>query len=177
MAGSISLTAETIHPCPLPQRDTCLVRFNWIELKFVSPLVRIFWTGVNTAIAFRCRPNKRTETQLKRWSWSGSKWTLVRFNGWTNEWMTLAHVWFCLQFMVHLQKGQCESKSHQTNKKNNNIEFGPDQSKWTSGLSWCEYKTVASRPHKDNFCSKFCDWCRRLTASVSKYVSLISIMN
>ncbi len=46
-------------------------------------------------------------------------------------------MWFCLQFLVHLQKGQCKSKPHQTKKKN--ILFGPDQSKWTSGLSWCEY--------------------------------------
>ncbi len=30
--------------------------------------------------------------------------------------MTLAHVWFCLQFLVHLQKGQCESEPHQTKK-------------------------------------------------------------
>ncbi len=27
------------------------------------------------------------------------------------------HVWFCLQFLVHLQKGQCESEPHQKNKK------------------------------------------------------------
>ncbi len=32
----------------------------------------------------------------------------------TNEWMTLAHMWFCLQRLVHLQKGPCESKPHQT---------------------------------------------------------------
>ncbi len=54
----------------------------------------------------------------------------------SNELMTLAHVWFCLQFLVHLKKGQCESEPHQT--KTKNILFGPDQSKWTIGLSWCE---------------------------------------
>ncbi len=31
--------------------------------------------------------------------------------------MTVAHVWFCLQFLVHLQKGQCESEPHQTKQK------------------------------------------------------------
>ncbi len=28
------------------------------------------------------------------------------------ERMTLAHVWFCLQFLVLQQKGQCESEPH-----------------------------------------------------------------
>ncbi len=55
----------------------------------------------------------------------------------SNEWLTLAHMWFCLQFLVHLQKGQCGSEPHQTIKIN--IVFGLDQCKWTSGLSWCEY--------------------------------------
>ncbi len=31
--------------------------------------------------------------------------------------MILAHVWFCLQFLVCLLKEQCESKLHQTKKK------------------------------------------------------------
>ncbi len=31
--------------------------------------------------------------------------------------MTLTHMWFCLQFLVHLKKGQCESEPHQTKKK------------------------------------------------------------
>ncbi len=70
--------------------------------------------------------------------------------------MTLAHVWFCLQFLVHLQKGQCESEPHQTKQINN--AFGPDQSKWTSGLSWCECTlklrarfTISLRQHKPSF--------------------------
>ncbi len=50
----------------------------------------IFWAGVNTAIALGCGPNNHTKTQLKRWSQSSSKWTLVRLNGWTNDWMTLS---------------------------------------------------------------------------------------
>ncbi len=40
--------------------------------------------------------------------------------------------------MVHLQKGQWESQLQQ-NKKKINIVSGPDQRRWTSGLSWCEY--------------------------------------
>ncbi len=39
------------------------------------PLVWIFWTGVNTAIAFWCGPINRNETQLKRWSRSSSKYS------------------------------------------------------------------------------------------------------
>ncbi len=35
-------------------------------------------------------------------------------NGWTNK--RMPHVWFCLQFMVYLQKGPWESKLHQTQK-------------------------------------------------------------
>ncbi len=53
-------------------------------------MLGIFWAGVNTAIKLRCGPNNGTETQPKRWSRSASKPTLVRFNGWTNEWMTLS---------------------------------------------------------------------------------------
>ncbi len=32
--------------------------------------------------------------------------------------MILAHVWFCLLFLVHLQQGLCESEQHQKKKKN-----------------------------------------------------------
>ncbi len=68
------------------------VLFGSIESNSSSfpPLVRIFWAGVNTAIALWCAPNNHTETQLKRWSRSASKRTLVWSNGWTNEWMTLS---------------------------------------------------------------------------------------
>jgi len=34
----------------------------------------------------------------------------------SNEWTTLAHVWFGLQILVHLQKEQCESEPYQKNK-------------------------------------------------------------
>ncbi len=46
-------------------------------------------------------------------------------------------MWFCLQFLLHLQKGKYEREPHQTKKIN--IVFGPDYSKGTSGLSCCEY--------------------------------------
>ncbi len=89
--------------------------------------MRIFWAGVNTATTLGCGPNNRTETQLKRWSQSGSKQTLVRLNGWTNEWMTLSTC--VVLFTV----------SGSLAKRAINIVFGPDRSKWTSRLSWCEY--------------------------------------
>ncbi len=44
------------------------------------PPLRIFWAGVNTAIALEYRPNKCSETQLKRLSQSASKRTLVQLN-------------------------------------------------------------------------------------------------
>ncbi len=44
---------------------------------------------------------------------------------------SLYNLWFTWK------KGQCESEQHQTKKIN--IVFGLDQSKWPSGLSWCEY--------------------------------------
>ncbi len=37
-------------------------------------------------------------------------------NGWP-----VAHVWFCLQFLVHLQKGHCESELHQTKTKKSTL--------------------------------------------------------
>ncbi len=55
---------------------------------------------------------------------------LCPMNGWPSH-------MFCLQYLVYLQKGQCESEPHQTKKFY--IVFGPDQRKWTSWLSWCEY--------------------------------------
>jgi len=45
----------------------------------LPPSVRIFQAGVNTAIALGGGPNKRTETQLKRWSRCASKRTLLQF--------------------------------------------------------------------------------------------------
>ncbi len=60
---------------------------------------------------------------------------LAVFPAWeflSNERMTLAHVWLCLQFLVHFQKEQCESEPHQTTKKINNMYLVQDQSKWTS---------------------------------------------
>ncbi len=89
------------------------VLFGTIESNssLFPPLVRIYWAGVNTEIALGCGPNNHTETELK------NEQTLVRLNGWTNEWMTLAHVWFYLQFLVHLQKEQCESEPHQKKRR------------------------------------------------------------
>ncbi len=106
------------------------------NLSSFPPLVRIFWAGVNTAIALGCRPNNRTETQLKRWSRSASKQTMVRLNGWTNEWMTLSTRVVLFTVSVSLAK-RAAWKWTAPNKIS--IEFGLDQSKWTSGLSWCEY--------------------------------------
>jgi len=37
----------------------------------------------------------------------------------SNEWMSLAHMWFCLQILVHLQERQSESEPHQKTKKTN----------------------------------------------------------
>ncbi len=55
--------------------------------------------------------------------------------------MTLAHVWFCLQFLVHLQKGQCESEPHQPNNKNIYIYLsGPKQMKYQTFLMWIHPK-------------------------------------
>ncbi len=34
----------------------------------------------------------------------------------SNEWMNLADVWLYLQFLIHLQKGQCESEPHEKKK-------------------------------------------------------------
>lgn len=42
-------------------------------------------------------------------------------------------MWYCFHFMVHLEKGQCESN-----------QFGPGQSIWTNTLSWCEYTLTIS---------------------------------
>ncbi len=41
-------------------------------------------------------------------------------------------------FIILDQKWSYRTPLHQTKKKIN-IVFGPDQSKWTSGFSWCEY--------------------------------------
>ncbi len=54
---------------------SCLVRLNRTQVRFP------FWCrSFGQAIALGCTPNTRTETQLKRWSRSASKRTLVRFN-------------------------------------------------------------------------------------------------
>ncbi len=103
-----------------------------------SPLVWIFWAVVNTAIALGCGPNKRTKTQLKRWSRSASKRTLVQLIGWTNEWMTSSTCVVLITVSGSLAK-RAVWKQTTPNKKNNNIIFGRDQNKWTSRLSWCEY--------------------------------------
>ncbi len=119
-----------------------LVLFGSIESNSSSfpPLVWIFWTGVNTAIAHWCGPINRTETQLKRWFQSGSK--LTRLNGWTVEWMNqwidvLSTSGFVYNFWFTCKKGSV--KANHTRTKKINIVFGPDQSKWTSWLSWGLY--------------------------------------
>ncbi len=115
---------------------SCLVRLNRTQVYFPH-LVRIFWAGVNTAIAIGCTPNNCTETQLKRWSLSASKQTLRRLNGWTNEWMTLSTRVVLFTVSGSLAK-RAVWKRTAPNKKIN-IVFSPGQSKWTSRLSWCEY--------------------------------------
>ncbi len=99
--------------------------------------MRIFWAGVNTTIALKGRTKQPYRDPAE-------EVVSVRFqtNSGTVEWINqlkddLKHK--CVFFTVScsLAKGQCESELHQTKKIN--IVFGPDQSKWTSGLSWCEY--------------------------------------
>ncbi len=51
--------------------------------------------------------------------------------------MTLAHCGFVYNFWFTCKKGSV--KANCIKPKKINIVFGPDQSKWTSGLSWCEY--------------------------------------
>ncbi len=51
------------------------------------------------------RTNNWTETLLKRWSRSASKWTLVWLNGWTNELMTLSTRGVLLSFWFTCKKG------------------------------------------------------------------------
>ncbi len=98
---------------------SCLVRvLSWSQVRF-PPLVWIFWAGVDTAIALGCRPNNRTETQLLRWSWSGSKQTLVRLNGWTNEWMALSVCGFLYSFWFTCKKSSVKA-NHTKQKKNQN---------------------------------------------------------
>ncbi len=58
---------------------------------------------------------------------------------WINQWMDdLKHTCgFVYSFWFTCKKGSV--KANRTKQKKINIVFGPDQSKWTSGLSWCEY--------------------------------------
>jgi len=66
---------------------------------------------------------------------------------------TLAHMWFCLQILVTCKKGR--------------VKANHTKSKWTSGLSWCEYtlrlymlkplkgqawRVVYARPHTPLTC-------------------------
>ncbi len=54
----------------------------------------------------------------------------------SNEWMTLAR--FVYNFWFTCKKGSV--KANRTKQKQKiHIVFGPDQRKWTSWLSWCEY--------------------------------------
>ncbi len=106
---------------------TCLVWFDWIELKFVSPL--------GADLLGRCEYSNHTRVRTKQPYWDPAEEVVsVRFQTnsgtveWMNQWMDdLKHTWFCLQFLAHLQKGQCESEPHQTKKNLNRIWSGPKQ--------------------------------------------------
>ncbi len=112
------------------------VLFNLIEFNSSSfpPLVRIFWAGVNTAIALGCGPNNRTETQLKRRSRSGSKQTLVWCNGWTNEWMTLSTLVVLFTVSVWLAKRAVWKRT------------APNQTKSALCLVWTKASELADFP-------------------------------
>ncbi len=85
-----------------------------------TPLVRIVWAGVNTAIG--PVPNKLS--------------TVEWMNQWTEDLSTRA-VLFTIS--DSLAKRAVWKRTAPKKQKQINIVFGPDQSKWTNGLSWCEY--------------------------------------
>ncbi len=118
---------------------SCLVQLNQTQVNFS------LCCGSFGQVWIQQSHSGADQTTAPRPSWRGGLgpvlnklwygWMDEPMNGWA--WHTYCFFFF-LQFLVHLQKEQCESVPHQTNKKNN-IVFGPDQSKWTSWLSWCEY--------------------------------------
>ncbi len=123
----------------LVQKIFTPVVFGSIESNSSSfpPLVRIIWAGVNTAIALGCGLNNCTETQLKRWSRSSYKWTLVRLNGWTNEWMTLSTPVVLLTISGSLAKRAVWQWTAQNKQKNLYcIWSGPKQVNLWTFLMW-----------------------------------------
>ncbi len=117
---------------------TCLVWFDWIELKFVSPL--------GADLLGRCEYSNRTWVHTKQpYRDPAEEVVSVHFQTisgtveWMNQWMNdIKHTCgFVYSFWFTCKKGSV--KANRTKQKKINIVFGPDLSKWTSGLSWCEY--------------------------------------
>ncbi len=96
------------------------------------PFVRIFWAGVNTAIALGWAKAEEV-VSVRSQTNSGPV-------EWINQWMD-DHKHMCgfvYSFWFTCKKGSVIA-NYIKQTKNNNTVFGPDQSKWTSGLSWWEY--------------------------------------
>ncbi len=82
-------------------------------------------------------------------------------NGWP-----YAHMWVCIQFWFTCKKCSVKRTTTKQNKTKINIVFGPDQSKWTSGLSWCEYTQIYSGLWDINL--QFCNSLKNKPAIVRK---------
>ncbi len=96
---------------------SCLARLNWTQVRF--PL----WCGSFVQVWIQQSHSGADQTTVSRWSRSASKQTLVRLNGWTNEWMTLAHV------VLFTISGLLAKRAvwKRTKLKKINIVFGQDQ--------------------------------------------------
>ncbi len=117
---------------------TCLFWFDWIELKFVSLL--------GAYLLSRCEYSKCTQVRTKQpYRDPAEEVVSVRFQiysgkvEWMSQWMDdlKRTCGFVYSFWFTCKKGSV--KANRTKKKKFTIAFGPVQSKWTSGLPWCEY--------------------------------------
>ncbi len=97
---------------------TCLVCFDWIKLNFVSPL--------HADLLGRCEYSIHTQVWTKQPYRDPAE--EVEWCGWMNE--SMNRIYGSLVKMP-VWKLTTQAKI--------NIVFGSDQSKWTCGLSWCDY--------------------------------------
>ncbi len=85
-------------------------------------------------------------------------------NQWTDD---LKHTCgFVYNFWFTCKKCSVKRTTPNKTKQKINIVFGPDQSKWTSGLSWCEYTQIYSGLWDINL--QFCNSLKNKPAIVRK---------